>query len=328
MPKVTVCIPIYKAEKYIEQSARSLFEQSLDDIEYIFINDCTPDRSIQILQQVLLEYPNRKNQVKLLHHPTNLNVSIARQTGIDAATGEYIIMCDSDDMTLPNMYEVLYQAADSHHADIVYCDLNYIVDNKTSYIHQSDTTGGIDAVKKILRSEINSNLSIKLVRSSIYKNNVHFSEIRPMWDDTLTSIYMFYKAKTVVHIPQGLFNYISHMSSICNTTDLRVFARHATDVIHNSNKIVNFIRKMPSHEQHELHSDLCAFLFKAKWHLLNWWEMDASHIASWRNLWPEILQHLPAIKIPKWKKYIYKGLYHNTMTKILIPMLSLYKKVR
>ena len=64
MPKVSVIVPVFGVEKYIERCARSLFEQTLDDIEYLFIDDCSLDRSIEILQQVLEEYPQRKLQVK------------------------------------------------------------------------------------------------------------------------------------------------------------------------------------------------------------------------------------------------------------------------
>ena len=68
MPKVSVCVPIYNVEKYIEKCVRSLFEQTLDDIEYIFVNDCTPDKSMDILRRVLVEYPQRQEQVKVIDH--------------------------------------------------------------------------------------------------------------------------------------------------------------------------------------------------------------------------------------------------------------------
>ena len=64
--KVSILVPVYGVEKYIERCARSLFEQTYDNIEYIFVDDCTKDRSIGILQKVLEDYPNRKNQVKIL----------------------------------------------------------------------------------------------------------------------------------------------------------------------------------------------------------------------------------------------------------------------
>ena len=71
MTKVSVVIPIYMVEKYIERCARSLFEQTLDDIEYLFINDCTPDSSMNILARVIEDYPKRKFQTRILEMPTN-----------------------------------------------------------------------------------------------------------------------------------------------------------------------------------------------------------------------------------------------------------------
>ena len=95
--KVSILVPVYGVEKYIERCARSLFEQTYDNIEYIFVDDCTKDRSIVILQKVLEGYPNRKNQVKILHHEKNRGLSAARNTALDASTGDYLMHVDSDD---------------------------------------------------------------------------------------------------------------------------------------------------------------------------------------------------------------------------------------
>ena len=115
MPKVSIVIPIYNVEKYIIKCAKSLFEQTLDDIEYIFVNDCTPDNSIKVLLEVLEQYPNRKQQVKIITHKINLGAAIARKNGILAATGKYIIHCDGDDWTAPDMYQRLYEKAEREH---------------------------------------------------------------------------------------------------------------------------------------------------------------------------------------------------------------------
>ena len=110
--KVSVCIPIYGVEKYIERCARSLFEQTMtDDIEFIFVNDCTPDRSEQILLATLEDYPQRKKQVKILHHAENQGLTGARSTAVKAACGDYIIHCDSDDWVDPALYETMYRTA-------------------------------------------------------------------------------------------------------------------------------------------------------------------------------------------------------------------------
>lgn len=79
MTKVSVVIPIYMVEKYIERCARSLFEQTLDDIEYLFINDCTPDSSMNILARVIEDYPKRKFQTRILEMPTNGGLAAVRR---------------------------------------------------------------------------------------------------------------------------------------------------------------------------------------------------------------------------------------------------------
>ena len=96
--KVSVIVPIYEVERYIERCARSLFEQTmLSGIEFIFVDDCTPDYSIEILHNTLKEYPEREAQVTILTHSANKGLAAARKTGVRAARGEYISHCDSDD---------------------------------------------------------------------------------------------------------------------------------------------------------------------------------------------------------------------------------------
>lgn len=82
MPKVSIIVPVYGVEKYIERCCRSLFEQTLDDIEYLFIDDCSPDRSIEILKKVLDEYPHRKNQVHIHRMGKNSGQAAVRKWGM------------------------------------------------------------------------------------------------------------------------------------------------------------------------------------------------------------------------------------------------------
>ena len=87
-PKVSVIVPIYNVEAYIERCAVSLFEQTLHEMEFIFVNDCTPDDSMKILSQVLSRYPHRSDQVVIINQPKNLGAAQAREVGIKAAKGE------------------------------------------------------------------------------------------------------------------------------------------------------------------------------------------------------------------------------------------------
>ena len=102
--KISVIVPIYNVRLYIERCVRSLMEQTLENIEFIFVNDCTPDDSMDILHHVLKEYPKRRKQIKIIEHETNRGISAVRNTGLKNATGQYIIYCDSDDWVEKNMY--------------------------------------------------------------------------------------------------------------------------------------------------------------------------------------------------------------------------------
>ena len=122
MPKVSVIIPVYGVEKYIERCARSLFEQTLDDIEYIFVDDCTPDRSIEILKTVLEEYPNRIPQTRILRNEHNLGAAGSKDAGMKIATGEYLMFVDSDDWIDSDGVQRMYEFASREEVDISYCN--------------------------------------------------------------------------------------------------------------------------------------------------------------------------------------------------------------
>ena len=128
--KVSILVPVYGVEKYIERCARSLFEQTYDNIEYIFVDDCTKDRSIEILQKVLEDYPNRKKQVEILHHEKNRGLSAARNTALDASTGDYLMHVDSDDYLRKSAIDLLVEMISSTGAEVVIFSYNIIQNNK------------------------------------------------------------------------------------------------------------------------------------------------------------------------------------------------------
>lgn len=120
--KVSVIIPIYKVEKFIGRCVRSLMEQTFCDVEYIFVNDATPDSSMEVLASVMTCYPDKKDCIKILNHEENKGLPAARNTGLAVAVGNYIFHCDSDDFVEADMLEELYVRAQKIDADIVWCD--------------------------------------------------------------------------------------------------------------------------------------------------------------------------------------------------------------
>jgi glycosyltransferase involved in cell wall biosynthesis len=121
--KVSVCIPVYGAEAYIACCARSLFEQTMQEgLEFIFVDDASPDKSFEVLAATLADYPARRTQVRVIHLPHNRGVAYARKVAMRAATGRYVIHCDPDDWVAPTLYATLYARAEALAADMVYCD--------------------------------------------------------------------------------------------------------------------------------------------------------------------------------------------------------------
>ena len=212
MPKVSVIIPVYKAEPYIERCARSLFEQTLDDLEFIFVDDCSPDRSIEVMERLLDEYPTRKSQVKVIHHEANQGVSAARQHGVDAATGEYIIHCDPDDWVELNMYEEMYSAAKAKDADIVICDFyNYQNGKETIESQKPEKLNSISVLEGISgRSfhKLHGSLCNKLIKSACYTNASFYTDIS-YCEDVAILFRMLADELSISHISEGLYHYRS-----------------------------------------------------------------------------------------------------------------------
>lgn len=122
MAKVSIIVPIYNSERYIKRCADSLLSQTIDDLEVIFVDDFSTDKSIAVLKEVIRSYPHRAGRIKILYHDVNKGVSAARNTGLKESTGEYIAYCDSDDFVDEDMYRAMYESAIESNADTVLCD--------------------------------------------------------------------------------------------------------------------------------------------------------------------------------------------------------------
>ena len=175
--KVSVLLPIYGVENYIAQCATSLMEQTYKDVEYIFVNDCTPDASIERLTQVIEAYPERKSQVKIIDHEKNMGLAKARITALNAATGDALVIVDSDDYVAPSMVEMLVAQMEHSGADIV--DAGYaIVSNgliakQCLPIHVNDKV----YLKTILCQNVEPNrIWGRLIKKSLFEqNNISFT---------------------------------------------------------------------------------------------------------------------------------------------------------
>lgn len=208
-PWMSVIVPVYNVEKYIERCVRSLFEQTLENIEYIFVNDYTPDRSMDILRKVMEEYPGRREQVKIVEHTENRGSATARNTGLKRASGSYIIYCDSDDWVEKEMYEEMFAKAWETGADIVGTDF-YDDYGIRSFIHkQQFPENNMACVGRMLEGKLHCSTCNKLIRKDLYdREKIVFPDRVNMWEDVITVIPLCFCAVSIVYLPKAYYHYV------------------------------------------------------------------------------------------------------------------------
>lgn len=238
MPKVSVVIPVYNVEQYIERCLHSLFGQTLDDIEYIFVDDCSTDGSAIMINNVLEKYPCRKILTKIFYHSYNQGVASARTTGIRAATGDYIIHCDPDDYIEVDMYEKLYTHAIETNADIVAC-YHWQNDRVVSY-HFAETPQ--ECLENLyIKGNYYIHLWTKLVRKSIITEHDIFPFKGIDFAEDLNSmIRIYYWAKTISVVEEPLYHYCVRKNSL-STSDL--YLRNFRLRVENINRICTFLER-------------------------------------------------------------------------------------
>lgn len=124
-PKISIIVPVYKAEPYLRKCIDSILNQTFKDFELILVDDGSPDRCGEICD----EYALKDSRIKIIHKE-NSGRSSARNVGLDIAQGEYIGFVDSDDWIEPDMYEVLYSKAKIESADIIALNYNCCIGEK------------------------------------------------------------------------------------------------------------------------------------------------------------------------------------------------------
>lgn len=216
MAQVSVVIPVYNVEQHIERCLHSLFSQTLKDIEYIFVDDCSTDASVWKITEVLESYSYRKCQTRILKHETNLGVAAARTTGILATTGDYIIHCDPDDYIEHNMYELLYDKAIKTDTDIVACYYWQETAEKKMIIKRQYYTSSQKCLKYMYRKNHDCGfLWDKLIRRSLIVQHhiVPFVGINYSEDLNCIVRVLFY-ARSMAVVQEPLYHYCRHESSI------------------------------------------------------------------------------------------------------------------
>jgi len=220
--RVSLCIPVFNVENYIERCAVSLFEQSYRNIEYIFVDDCSQDRSMAILDGLLTKYSALN--VKVIHHEHNRGLAAARNTAIEAATGEFVIHVDSDDWLETDAVELLVLRQNETNADIVSANAIAHYPDYDEYLIEPDYADKGEMMQDIIQLSINHVLWRRIIRKSLYVNNsIAAIEGKNVGEDHYTLPRLLYYADSFAKLDRIIYHYD-------NTNAYSYMARASIDI--------------------------------------------------------------------------------------------------
>lgn len=249
MPKVSVIIPVYGVEKYIERCVRSLFEQTLDDIEYIFVDDCCLDRSIEILDNVIKEYPNRITDIKIVHHKENKGLAQARQSGIKVATGEYFVHCDSDDWVDTDLFEKAYNTAKANGLDVVVYNGESTDGIKGEKIKSEYYTTIDKCINAMMHRRMWWSLCNKMFKRTVYCNEI-ISPSDNMGEDMCLTLQLMTYCKNIGYIDANYY-YYKNPTSIMKDVGVEKQKASYGQICRNISKVRNFYKQKDLSEKYE-----------------------------------------------------------------------------
>ncbi|WP_261882421.1 glycosyltransferase family 2 protein [Vibrio pelagius] len=206
MAKVSVIVPVYNSEKYIEKTLSSLLSQTLEELEIIIIDDGSKDNSLFLIKSILERTPTKKF-VRLINRE-NKGVSFTRNEGIRLAKGEYVIQLDSDDWCEKNWIEKLYLNAITNDSDIVICNYKKVFRSKELLVIEPRYNSSIEYINAMLVGDISGFSWNKLVRKEvIIRNNIIFPVNINYCEDLIFFIDVFNCSSSISYINDALVYY-------------------------------------------------------------------------------------------------------------------------
>jgi len=210
---ISVIVPVYKVEKYLEKCIESIIKQTYTNLQIILVDDGSPDNCGKICD----EYAKKDSRIEVIHK-INGGLSDARNVGINRANGRYIGFVDSDDYIKEDMYEKLINLIKEYDADISICNLYDVIDGK-EYVRNKDNGiheySRIDILKEILLDKnIQSYAWNKLYKKELFDEIKY--PIRKKYEDIGTTFYLFEKCNKIVVTSEPEYYYLKRADSLVN----------------------------------------------------------------------------------------------------------------
>lgn len=207
--KISILVPVFKAEKYIARCAESLFSQDYDNLEFVFVNDCTPDKSIFILEKLVKEkYPERQSQVKIINHKKNRGSAAARNTLLDNATGEFVCWVDADDWLEKSAIRIMAEKQLESCVDIVSGWSYQVLNEGVKPFLRPNYTSRDEMIDCMWEHSFNHVLWGRLIKKSLYeKANNRCEEGVNQGEDYWLMLPVIYYCKKIAVVEKYVYYY-------------------------------------------------------------------------------------------------------------------------
>lgn len=210
-PKISIIIPAYNIEQYLERCLKSVQNQNYGNLQVIVVDDGSTDRTGKIA-----DFFAKNDKRFLVIHKRNGGVSAARKAGLEKAEGDYIGFVDGDDYIEPEMYEKLMGLAVEHDADIAHCGYQMVFPDRVDLYHgtkqlklQDTYTGVKDLLEGIL---IEPGLGNKIYRHNLFEN-IEYNEDIVINEDLLLNYFLFHRSEKAVFIDVPYYHYMVRKNS-------------------------------------------------------------------------------------------------------------------
>jgi len=211
--KISVIIPVYNAEKYLKQTLNAVRFQTYKNLEIICVLDCPTDSSAEIVEKIAKD----DERFRPIIFNQNSGAALARNTGVENATGEYIHFMDADDLISPDFYETMISAAVKEDSDVAACSVFYEKrPTRSIWFQKSEVLSGTENKIEKTFVMIQGWAWRYLIRKSFWENNnLSFPDLTQMEDNAVV-IPMIYYADKVVICPDAVYFYKNREDSILN----------------------------------------------------------------------------------------------------------------
>lgn len=311
MKKISICVPVYNVENYIERCAKSILEQTYPEIEAIFVNDHTPDRSFDILKDLVSRYP--KKNVKLIEQSRNMGPHEARRRALEASTGDYVFFADADDWLETNMMECLIARCNGNDYDIIGFNVIFEICNGqiiSDYNQPSNLNEWLDAATT---SDMTACIALwgYLIKRSVIEMSMYEQPFRlSRFEDFYLLLRAFAFSNKIYYLSESLYHHdrtnILSITKASSSLDYesRIFITNEIDKFLNEKGKAN--SNLESIARLKLQTKN-SFIFN-----LSNWNPD-----KWRRLWP-LCQH--EVNMPFIDKAFYWLIEHkyDFIAKILV----------